>query len=673
VSEIKSVCVIGAGVMGAGIAAQIANSCTHVVLLDIVPCNASDRNIVASSAKAKMTLGKPQLAHPSLLKYIAVGNLEDDLEVIRTCDWIIEVIVEKPDIKAALYDKIAPFIPDRAILSSNTSTLPMKKLRNFLSLEFQSRFFLTHFFNPPRQMKLLELVYDEQTSKSDVTRVASFIENKLGKTIVKSHDTPGFIANRIGCFLMQLCLKEAYDKKLSISFIDRVFAKYLGFPSTGIFGLFDLIGLDVMRMISEVLVDSLDKKDKFCTIYQKYDFYTKMLDDGYKGRKGLGGFYKLKEINGVKTKEVLNFATMNYEPLDSDELILDDSIKAIMKIFFEYVHSLLGVVSDSKEDIDTAMKLGYSWAMGPFEMEEFLNGKTSAKKSLVLSNTILENSSSYMYEAQKGNLVFGFKTKLNVLNEEVFELLIESINYAEKHKVQKLIIYTPGKHFSAGADLKRFLEIATKKDFTSAERFLELGQRAMMRIKYAKIPVISCAQGVALGGGCELLLHSHAVVAHLDLCAGLVEVGVGLIPGWGGVKEMILRAKGDKDNVISNLKNIIMRNQSSSAYGFFTDYTITNGICIMNENHLLEYALSNDFSRENADKKTYDSGDIDLISPCMDLKLDNHTYFIAKELQEELNSSSLSEEEVLSAERRIFQKLLFLPETIDKMSSVGAK
>jgi len=283
----------------------------------------------------------------------------------------------------------------------------------------------------------------------------------------------------------------------------------------------------------------------------------------------------------------------------------------------------------------------------------------------------LENPSAFLYEAKPGNLVLSFKTKMNILNHDIFHMIIESVAYAERNNAKKLIIYNEGKHFSAGADLKLFLSMSETNDMDSVEKFLALGQQANKALKYSKVPVIACAKGVALGGGCELLLHSHAVVAHLDLCAGLVEVGVGLIPGWGGVKEMVLRARNNPDKLLRNLKNIILQNKTSSAYFFFDDFSVENTHVVMNENQLLSYALDHNFevlSSNNAESKIT----IDLLSNLKDTDLDEHTIFIAKELQEMINSGSLSEEKLFEIERLMFKKLLVKKETADKIRLVVA-
>lgn len=672
--KIEKICVIGAGVMGAGIAAQIANSKTQVLLLDIMPD-------AASKAKEKMLSGKmPQLAHPTLLEYIAVGDLNESLPLLGECDWIIEVIVEKLEAKAELYNKIQPFMKKDAVLSSNTSTLPMSSLRASL-LQTKHNFLLTHFFNPPRQMQLVELIYDDQTNSEIVKVISKFITNDLGKNIVHSNDTPGFIANRIGCFLMELCLKEAWENKLSIEEIDNYFSTKLGLPTTGIFGLFDLIGLDVMQMISEVLVQSLPQTDVYVKTYERYGWYDKMMQDGYKGRKGLGGFYRMREEGGKKVKEVLDFSTMEYKKcqpsMDVSTSKISNQIENILKQFFAYVDSLVGVVTDSKEDIDTAIELGYSWKYGPFKMHDlWLNPnaqKELGSKKVVIEKIVLENKSASLYFNEEGALIFSFKTKMNVLDPDVFTLLIEAIDYAEQHEIERLIIMNPGKHFSAGADLKLFLQMAEKEDYDAVEEFLKLGQNAMLKVKYSKVPVVACAKGIALGGGCELLLHCHKVVAHLDLAAGLVEVGVGLVPGWGGVKEMILRAAGNKDILIKNLRNIMIQNKTSSAYQFFADYMIEDGIVVMNENQLLEKAMS---CLINGEKKVFSikdrffSSDINLLGSFEDLKTQKNVFFILKSLQEEINSYSLSEERILAIERKIFKELLATPEAIEKIRKI---
>ncbi len=656
--------------MGAGIAAQVANSATNVLLLDI----AIDKTVKEKMLASKM----PQIAHPTMLGFMEIGNIDESLEKINSCDLIIEVIVEKQDVKGDLYKKIAPFIKPGAILASNTSTLPMHELRKYLPASLQHNFLLTHFFNPPRYMQLLEIIYDEHTSKEAVERVSSFITRKLGKIIVKSNDTPGFIANRIGCFLMELTLTNSYEKKIPIPIVDYAFSNYLGFPTTGIFGLFDLIGLDVMQMIATVLQNSLPSNDPFNLAYKKYPFYNNMVQSGYKGRKGLGGFYKL---NG-KLKEALDWKEMSYMDASTVELPKEKSlgeflkhnkygkdIESIINEFFTYTDSLLGVVSNSKDDIDTAMKLGYSWKYGPFELKEILSGKQLKVKEQITIKSLLENPSAMLYEAKPKNLVFSFKTKMNTFDRNVFNLLIESVDYAEKHHAEKLIIYTEGKHFSAGADLRIFLDIANRNDITAANEFISLGQRAMSRVQHSKVPVVACAQGVALGGGCELLLHSHAVVAHLDLCAGLVEIGIGGIPAWGGLKEMVLRSSGDSDQLISNLKNIMFQNKSSSAYFFFDDYSIANGHVVMNKNQLLDYALSHDFPARSTEYNDL-KANIDLVGSLKDKPLDEYTIFIAKTLQEEINSDNLSEGKLLEIEKNIFSNLLMRSETRDKMGRV---
>jgi len=353
---------------------------------------------------------------------------------------------------------------------------------------------------------------------------------------------------------------------------------------------------------------------------------------------------------------------------------LGAEIKNILIDFISYAEGLVGVVSDSREDIDNAMKLGYGWKYGPFEIA----GRLFAEKALPSSPTliklentpILQNRSAFLYEAKPGNLVFSFKTKMNILDEDIFNLLIESVEYAKKNGAEKLIIYTPGKHFSAGANLKLFLEMSESGDVDSIDRFLSLGQKAMMAIKYSKVPIIACAKGAALGGGCEILLHSHSVVAHLELMGGLVEVGVGLVPSWGGLKEMVLRSVGNEEKLLINLKNIITSNKSSSAYYFAADYMIKDCHIIMNDNLLLDYALNHAFdSTSDSLNQANIPSDID-ISSLQEFSKDAHTNFIVKELQDNINSGSLTEENLLEIEKKIFIKLLSISETHDKIKSV---
>lgn len=427
-------------------------------------------------------------------------------------------------------------------------------------------------------MELVELITDSQTSREMVSELSNFLQKSLGKTIVYCNDTPGFIANRIGCFLLELTVRKGIKENLNPAQIDYIFSKFLGFPSTGIFGLYDLIGHDVMNLISASLLESLPSSDKYHQACFPITFLEEMKTRNFLGRKSSSGFYRLiKNLEGKRAKQVINFDNLDYDPLPSiveykdiqEVLNCGDKyskfVSDILADFFSYVISLIPTVTESKTDIDKAMKLGYSLKYGPFELLSKMPDKGERWLKLKeLNQKIPDNIKNHSYgKEQQGykiilnndsarlelidnHHVFVIKSKMNSLDSKVFNLMIEAIDYCE-NKNEALYIFPLGDNFSAGANLKYFKEAIEGKNFKLIEGLLQLGQKAMLRLKYSKIPVISCARGSALGGG--ILLHSNFVVAHQNLNSGLVELGVGLIPGWGGgLKKCSLEARAIKPN-----------------------------------------------------------------------------------------------------------------------------
>ena len=313
-ASINKVAVIGSGVMGSSIAAHIANSGTQVVLLDIVPKEAgADRSKLAKGAIERMLKADPApFTHKNKATLITPGNLEDDIKLLQDVDWIIEVVLENLDVKRDLYKKIAQMRKPKCIVSSNTSTIPLKHLIEGLSDEFRKHFLITHFFNPPRYMRLLELVVGEETDKGAAHVIREFCDVKLGKGVVECNDTPGFIANRIGCFWMTAGVMEAMRLGVSVEDADLVMGKPVGIPKTGVFGLLDLIGIDLMPLIASELTKTLPSSDEFIKIYNQPELIKKMIADGYTGRKGKGGFYRLNTEGGKKQKEVKDLKTGEY-------------------------------------------------------------------------------------------------------------------------------------------------------------------------------------------------------------------------------------------------------------------------------------------------------------------------------------------------------------------------
>lgn len=608
-TTIKKVAVIGSGVMGSGIAAHIAANGTPVVLLDIVPAGAESRNVLTEKAVEKQLANKPSgFVHPKVAKLVTCGNLEDNLDMLADCDWIIEAVLERLDVKQDVYRKIDSVRKAGSVISSNTSTLPLKTLTGGMPDAFKQDFMITHFFNPPRFMRLLEVLGGEQTRKEAVVAVQQFADVKLGKTVVHCKDTPGFIANRIGVYWMTLGLLEAMRLGISPEQADAVMGKPVGMPSTGIFGLFDLIGIDLMPLIAKAMLATLPENDAFRTLYQEPELVKKMIADGYTGRKGKGGFYRMNKQGEKKTKEVIDLKTGEYKPVKGKVDLASieaakNGIGALLShpdIGGQYAASVLGgtllyaaslipEISDDIAAVDAAMKLGYSWKYGPFEMIDKIgvdnfnkmlqaHGKTippilaSDKKlysvqdsykaaigvsgdyipiippagTLMLSdiklNTkpVIKNASACLWDIGDGIVCLELTSKMNSVDPDILSLIEQTIALVKKD-FRGLVIGNDADNFSVGANLGFMLMAANVAAWKQIEDVIRAGQHAMMALKHAPFPVVSSLAGMALGGGCEIVLHSNAVQAHVESYPGLVEVGVGLIPAWGGCKEMLLR------------------------------------------------------------------------------------------------------------------------------------
>lgn len=606
---IKKVCVIGAGTMGAGIAAQVANAGVPVLLLDIVRDEA-DRNSVAAGAVAKMLKTDPApFMSKSAAKLVEVGNIDDDLGKVADCDWVVEAIIERLDIKQDLYAKLEAVRTEGTAVSSNTSTIPLAQLTDGRSDAFKRDFLVTHFFNPPRYMRLIELVAGPHSDAGTVAKVRDFVDRKLGKTPVDAEDSPGFIANRIGTFWIQAAVNAAFDMGVSVEDADAIGGKPMGVPKTGVFGLIDLIGLDLMPYLQKSLTGTLPKDDPYQAIARSEPLIEKLIADGYTGRKGKGGFYRLNREGGGKVKEAIDLQTGEYHTAKKPVRIRGSAAKGdlasligIKGTIGEYAWAILGptlsysasIVPEATATIvgvDDAMKLGYNWKAGPFEMIDKIgaaalvarlkesglpvpaileqvgdgsfyrveNGKRQyfgldgeyhdierAEGVVLLSDIklnsepLLKNGSAALWDVGDGVVALEFTGKMNALDVAVMKLIGEAIPLvAEKYKA--LVVYNEGSHFSAGANLGRALFAVNIAAWSEIEKLVAGGQEAYKALKYAPFPVVGAPSGMALGGGCEILLNSDAVQAHAESYIGLVECGVGIIPGWGGCGEMIER------------------------------------------------------------------------------------------------------------------------------------
>jgi len=597
------------GVMGDGIAAQFANAGIPVLLLDIIPAGAADRNSLAVNAIAKMLKTEPApFMSTRAAKLVTPGNVEDHLPLLADCDWIVEAVVERLDVKQSLYKKIDAVRRPGTAISSNTSTIPLQRLTEGLGASFARDFLITHFFNPPRYMRLLEIVTGSDTDANLAQTVGDFADRTLGKSIVRCKDSPGFIANRLGVYWLQVGVIEAMDAGLTIEEADAVVGPPMGIPKTGVFGLIDLVGLDLMPHINASLAQALPQSDAFHAANRDLPLIQRMIADGYTGRKGKGGFYRLNVTAG-KRREAIDLASGNYRPearpgmpelagaaKDLRTFLSADSAlgRYGWRVLGQTLRYAAGLVPDAAEEIaaiDEAMRLGYNWRWGPFELIDKLGAAWVAERlekdgmsippllhlakdkpfyrfeagrrqalgpdggyrdierpaGVILledikrtSKPLLKNASASLWDLGDGAVCFEFTSKSNSLDEHVIALLAKTIALVQE-KFKALVIYNEGQNFSVGANLGLALFAANIAAWGEIDKLLSLGQQTYRALKYAPFPVVSAPAGMTLGGGCEMLLHSDAVQAHAESYIGLVECGVGVVPAWGGCKEMLAR------------------------------------------------------------------------------------------------------------------------------------
>lgn len=614
-SEIKSVVVLGSGVMGAGIAAHVANAGIPVTLLDLPQKGLGKKNALAKEAIERLLKMDPApLMDKKNADLITPGNFDDDLDKVKDADWVVEVVVERLDIKQELYAKLEKLRGPKTIISSNTSTIPLKSLTDGRSQEFKKHFLITHFFNPPRYMRLLEVIRGPETEESVYKRITNFCDRGLGKGIVDCKDTPGFIANRIGTYWLQTALLEAIEQKISVEEADALFSKPLGIPKTGVFGLMDLVGIDLMPLIGQSMKAALPADDAYVVSYHEPDVVTKMIQEGYTGRKGKGGFYRLNKDSGKKVKEAIDLQTGEYHKanrdvhfasLDSARIGLDHYLGfddegaryvwSVLSKVLIYTVNLVGEIASDLYAIDRAMKLGYNWKYGPFELLDRMGPAWFARKLkeekrdvpklidkvgqdkfyrvhegelqyfgvdggyeacpraegvLLLSDIklkskpVAKNASASLWDVGDGVLCLEFTSKQNSMDLEIMKMIQKALEIVPKD-YKALVIHNEGVHFSVGANLGLALFAANVGAWEMIEEFVHQGQLTYKALKYAPFPVVAATSGMALGGGCEIVLHSDAVQAHAETYIGLVEVGVGLIPAWGGCKETLHRYLSD--------------------------------------------------------------------------------------------------------------------------------
>ena len=593
--EIKNVVIIGSGTMGCGIAAQLCNAKIPVTLLDLT---------TEISEKARERINKsrpPLLIDKSKIKNISVGNINDDFNIVSKADWIVEAVVERIDIKHSIYEKIFKERKPGAIVSSNTSSIPIKVLSEKLSEEEKKDFCITHFFNPVRYMDLLEIVKSPNNNIEKINSLKKFCEEDLGKGTIICNDTPGFLGNRIGVYAMQVAMTEAFKMKLSIEEADAVFGRPMGIPKTGVFGLYDLIGIDLMADVLKSFIKELPENDEFQIVAKEISLVKKLIETGYTGRKGKGGFYRMNKVENKKILEAINLETGEYstsqkinlgiERIDINNLIsrqdkYGEYAWSVISKIIKYASSLVPGITDKFNDIDEAMRLGFNWSKGPFEMLKEIGVKSFFERiDTFENNNFLENlsvnkdenfygerqqytqmetlgkikpkaikldknNSAEIYRFNDFNIV-EFTTKANALDYDSMDSLKNATD-------KPLIIINESMQFSAGVNLSYTMNFANKGDFKSIEKFVKYFQDTCKHLKYSKYPVVSAPSGLTLGGGFEVLVQSNFVASHTNIVVGLVETLVGLIPAGGGCKEMLWRwsqsEEAQKDPDYASLK-----------------------------------------------------------------------------------------------------------------------
>lgn len=630
---IRKVAVLGSGVMGSRIACHFANIGCEVVLLDIVPgepdeaekakgltleSKAVRNRIVNNSLQFALTSNPSPIYRKAFAKRITTGNFDDDMSQIASCDWVIEVVVERLDIKQQVFEKVEQFRTPGTIISSNTSGIPIHLMLNGRSDDFKAHFLGTHFFNPPRYLQLLEIIPTPETKPEIVDFLMDFGSRYLGKKTVLCKDTPAFIANRVGVFSMMSLLHSVRELGMTIEQVDKLTGPVMGRPKSATFRTSDVVGLDTMVHVANGLKENCPDDEERAK-FELPDYISKMVENKWLGSKTGQGFYKkVKNADGsseilvldlntleYRSQEKVKFATLEMvKPVEDlkqrTKMLLmgqDEAGKFYRKMFgglLAYVTNRIPEIADDLYKIDDAIKAGFGWELGPFETWDILGfeqglkliadenkhaaqwvadmkaaGITSFYKSeagnryfynistrsyqvipgtenliildaLRAEKKVWGNSDTTVVDLGDGILNLEFHTKMNTIGGGVIEGINKAIDLAEA-SYKGLVISNTGQNFSAGANVGMIFMMAAEQDFDELNFSVKAFQDTMMRVRYSNIPVVVAPHNMALGGGCELSMHADKVVAHAELYMGLVEFGVGLIPGGGGSKEFAKR------------------------------------------------------------------------------------------------------------------------------------
>jgi len=611
--SIKKAAVIGAGAMGAGIAALIAGAGIPVVLLDIVLPELTKeeakkgikldapahRNFLAQAGKNRVADKKTGVLYlPEMAEYITVGNLETDLHLLKDCDWIVEVVAENLGIKQTLFQNIVPYIKADAILSTNTSGLPVGSIAPCLPDDLKKRFLGTHFFNPPRYMRLFEIIPSNDTDPAVIRFMKAFGNEILGKGIVEAKDTPNFIGNRIGIVSSPVIFRLMDKYGFDVETVDYLTGTLIGRPKSATFKTADLVGLDILIHVLDNLADALNNPEEK-DLFTIPDFVRDMQKNNQLGNKTGGGFYKRTKNNvGKAVTLVWDKKAGEYVPLKNvsipfieevkkqrrlkDRLTtLLDSDEPAGRFLWELLETVLVYsarkvteIADSYEEIDKAMRWGFNWEVGPFEiwnligfektagkmkadgytLPEWVEKRLEAKKPFydtdpdicsfdAIYAPLRRMEHSVMLDMGDGVVGLEVRTPGNAITEKFRREITEVLDEVEhNNEYVGLVLLNSNQNFLTGADLKGMLSFLENKDYEAVQSTLVDFQRVSLRLKYAKKPVVAAIHGMVLGGGMEYAIHASRIVAHVDTFMGLVETGVGIIPGGGGIKELLMRS-----------------------------------------------------------------------------------------------------------------------------------
>lgn len=632
--KINKVAVLGSGVMGSRIACHFANIGVEVLLLDIVPKEATEskdnaaRNKIVNDALQFALKSNPSPIYgKSYITRITTGNMDDDMSKIANCDWIIEVVIERLDIKKQVFENVEKYRKPGTLITTNTSGIPIHLMLDGRSEDFQQHFCGTHFFNPPRYLKLLELIPSPKTSPEVMAFLEDYGQRFLGKTTVVCKDTPAFIANRIGVYSIMSLFHTVTEMGLTVEEVDKLTGPVIGRPKSATFRTCDVVGLDTLVHVANGVKDNCPNDEANAT-FEIPSYINKMVENNWLGSKTKQGFYKkIKTDDGKSEIQALNLSTLEYAPsqkvkfatLEMTKTI--DDLKERMKVLingqdkagefyrksffglFAYVSNRIPEITDAIYKIDDALCAGFGWSLGPFanwdavgveeavnQMEKmgitpnpwvkemlaagiksFYKVEKGAKyyydiesksyqmvpgsdevlslETLREENTVWKNAGATIVDLGDGIINLEFHTKMNTIGAEVIEGINKAIDLAESN-YKGLVIYNDGDNFSAGANVGMIFMMAAEQEYDELNFAIKAFQDTMMKVRYSSVPVIVAPHNLALGGGCEMSMHADKVVAHAETYMGLVEFGVGVIPGGGGTKEFALRASDEYNDGI---------------------------------------------------------------------------------------------------------------------------